>query len=60
MQRIQGLYISKIKNKGRAVFSAIDIQAGSLLEVCPILRIPQNEVCIIHEQGLHDYYCGWG
>lgn len=60
MQRIQGLYISKIKNKGRAVFSAIDIPAGSLIEVCPILRIPQNEVDIIHETELHDYYFVWG
>jgi uncharacterized protein len=60
MQRIPGLYVARVKHKGRAVFCAEDIPKGALIEICPILKIPANEVDIIHETELHDYYFVWG
>ncbi|MBK8954704.1 MAG: SET domain-containing protein-lysine N-methyltransferase [Saprospiraceae bacterium] len=60
MQRLEGLYIMKIAKKGRAVFCATDIPKGALIEICPIIVIPENEVDMIHETELHDYYFVWG
>lgn len=60
MQRLAGLYIARIRNKGRGVFCASDIPKGALIEICPILIIPQDEVDIIHHTELHDYYFVWG
>ncbi|MBK9107015.1 MAG: SET domain-containing protein-lysine N-methyltransferase [Saprospiraceae bacterium] len=60
MQRLAGLYIANVRNKGRAVFCATDIPKGALIEICPILIIPENEVDIIHHTELHDYYFVWG
>ncbi|MBL7819410.1 MAG: SET domain-containing protein-lysine N-methyltransferase [Saprospiraceae bacterium] len=60
MQRIPGLYVAKVRNKGRGVFSVDDISSGSIIEVCPVIRIPPHEVDIIHETELHDYYFVWG
>ncbi|MBP8725079.1 MAG: SET domain-containing protein-lysine N-methyltransferase [Saprospiraceae bacterium] len=60
MQSLPGLYIASVRNKGRGVFCATDIPAGALIEICPVLIIPQAEVGIIHETELHDYYFLWG
>ncbi|MCC6754300.1 MAG: SET domain-containing protein-lysine N-methyltransferase [Saprospiraceae bacterium] len=60
MQRLSGLYIASVRNKGRGVFCASDIPAGTLIEICPVIIIPQTEVSIIHETELHDYYFLWG
>jgi SET domain-containing protein len=60
MQRINSLYISKSKNKGRGVFTAQKISSGSIIEYCPIIRIPAKEVDKIHKTELHDYYFLWG
>lgn len=58
--QIPGLYITSIPDKGRGVFTSIDIEEGSTIEVCPILLIPSHEVPIIHKTVLHDYYFLWG
>lgn len=60
MQRIQGLYIARTRNKGRGVYCSTFIAKDSLIEICPVLIIPENEVDIIHETDLHDYYFVWG
>ncbi len=60
IQRIPGLYIRKTKSKGRGVFTTHDIPKGSVIEICPIIHIPEHEVDIIHETDLHDYYFVWG
>lgn len=60
MDRIPGLYITQIENKGRGVFTSIEINPGDLIEVCPIILIPKLELPIIHRTCLHDYYFLWG
>lgn len=59
MLQIPGLYIKKLVNKGRAVFTSLDIPSGSTIEVCPVLVIPEQEVATIHNTVLHDYYFRW-
>ncbi len=60
MQRIPGLYFAPSALGGRGVFCAEDISKGSIIELCPIIRIPASEVDIIHQTELHDYYFVWG
>lgn len=42
------------------MFTSEDIPEGSLLEVCPVIIIPQDQVAAIHKTVLHDYYFLWG
>jgi SET domain-containing protein len=60
MNRIPGLYIAYIKNKGRGVFTSSEINPGDLIEVCPVIILPKSELSIIHKTSLHDYYFLWG
>jgi uncharacterized protein len=60
MQRIEGIYIKETEGRGRGVFTTVDIPEGSLIEVCPIIKIPKRELPIIHKTILHDYYFLWG
>jgi len=58
--QIPGLFIQESPNKGRGVFTAKKIQTGDLIEICPIILVPEHEVPVIHNTRLHDYYFLWG
>lgn len=45
---------------GRGVFTFDHIPEGALLEICPVIIIPESEVDTIHDTVLHDYYYYWG
>ncbi len=60
MQRIPSLFVTTSKVHDRGVFTSADIAKGTLLEVCPVIIIPELEVDIIHSTILHDYYYYWG
>lgn len=46
--------------EGRGVFTAEEIPAGALIEICPVIVISEQEVDVIHHTDLHDYYFVWG
>ncbi len=60
MQRIPSVYVAPSTIQGRGVFTSADIEKGSLIEICPAIIIPEQEVDIIHSTILHDYYYYWG
>lgn len=60
MQRIECIYVGPSDIHGRGVFTYSDIPEGTLLEICPVLVLPEAEVKIIHQTQLHDYYFLWG
>ncbi len=60
MHQIPGLYIADSDDKGRGVFTSIDISAGDTIEICPVIAIPKAQLPIIHKTILHDYYFLWG
>lgn len=37
------LFIKETKNKGRGVFAGKDFEAGEVMEICPVLRIPDDQ-----------------
>ncbi len=60
MQRIPSLYFMDSSLSGRGVFTSEPIPGGSLIEICPVIVIPEREVDVIHHTELHDYYFVWG
>lgn len=60
MQRIPSLYVTQSDIQGRGVFTSSDIGEGTLLEICPVIVIPEKDVKTIHNTALHDYYYYWG
>ena len=60
MTRIPGLYVAPSNISGRGVFTSVTITAGSLVEIAPVIVVPQDQVAIIHETALHDFYFRWG
>jgi len=60
MQRIPTIYVTESELGGRGVFTYEAISEGALLEICPVLIIPESQVEVIHKTVLHDYYFTWG
>lgn len=59
MSQIPGLYLLE-SDKGRGVYTAMDIPKDALIEICPVIIIPALELPIIHKTTFHDYYFLWG
>ena len=53
------LYILEIESKGRGVFCAADLPAGSLIEICPVIVLPETDRSTLDRTHLHDYYFVW-
>lgn len=49
------LYIKEVKGKGRGVFSAVDINADELIEVCPLLMLKEEEYDLINGSFVMNY-----
>lgn len=47
---------SKIKNAGRGVFASQDIGKNDIIEICPTLEVPANDVFNLKESILVTYY----
>lgn len=60
MQRIPSLYVTQSNIEGRGVFTSSDIGEDTLLEICPVIIIPEKDLNTIHNTCLHDYYYYWG
>lgn len=56
------IYLSKssIPNAGRGVFASQDIQAGEVIEICPVLEFSKSEVQLLKQTLLINYYFQWG
>ncbi|MDA8692445.1 SET domain-containing protein-lysine N-methyltransferase [Saprospiraceae bacterium] len=53
------LYIVQDDNKGRSVYAGSDITKGSIIEICPIIILSNDDTLQIHKTLLHDYYFLW-
>ena len=45
--------------KGRGVFAAAPIAAGTLIEAAPVIIVPATECPLLDRTILHDYYFHW-
>ena len=56
------VYISKsgIFKAGRGVLARVDIAKGEIIERCPIIEVPKNDVSILRESVLATYFFYFG
>jgi len=45
---------------GRGVFCGVDLKAGEVIEICPVLIVPENETELLDETVLYNYVFIWG
>lgn len=57
--QIPGLYILRSEERGRGIYTAIDINKGDLIESAPVIILSPEERKVIHKTILHDYYFIW-
>ncbi len=44
---------------GRGVFATSDIATGAVIETCPVLVLPPDDVARIDETLIYEYYFAW-
>lgn len=54
------LFVNITEDRGRGVFAAAEFSESDLIEICPIIKLSQEDRIKIHETHLHDYYFLWG
>lgn len=54
------LYIAYSEVHGKGVFTAREIEAGEVIEICPVLLFPKKELPHVRQTMLDDYYFDWG
>ena len=59
MLHIPGLYIADSLISGRGVYCGLDIGEGDIIEICPIIKIPNGQIKAIDPTILYEYYFLW-
>ena len=54
------MFIAESPLHGRGVFTSEPLHEGDLIEICPVIVLPPEQLQIIHNSKLHDYYFLWG
>lgn len=54
------LYIAETNSMGRGVFTTEAIEAGSVVEIAPVVVMSAEERKLIDQTLLHDYIFEWG
>lgn len=54
------IYVADAPGKGKGVFAAHPIKAGDVIEICPVLVLPETDCPLIDKTKLYDYYFIWG
>lgn len=57
---LEGVYVSRTKKRGRGVFCKVPIEAGTLIEMAPVIVLNSEERKLIDQTLLHDYIFEWG
>ncbi len=59
MLHIPGLYIVEDEAKGRCVHTSENLYVGDLIEICPIIKIPQGQFHYLDKTIFYNYYFLW-
>lgn len=54
------LEIRTSPGRGLGVFSLINLEPNTLLEISPVICLSEKDTAQIHKTHLHDYYFSWG
>ncbi len=59
LTQIPNLYITHHPKKGRGVYCLQAIAEGSIIEVCPLIIIPEKDTQLLDKTYLFHYYFKW-
>ncbi|MES1218627.1 MAG: SET domain-containing protein-lysine N-methyltransferase, partial [Bacteroidota bacterium] len=54
------LFIAPTSSMGRGVFTSENIEAGTVVEVSPVIVMSNEERKLLDQTRLHDYIFEWG
>ena len=54
------LYIQQSDGKGKGIFTKEAIAAGTVIEIAPIILLPEQDSALIDKTHLYNYYFLWG
>ena len=54
------IYTAPSELHGLGVFAAAPIEAGAVIEICPVLLFPKTQLEHVRRTVLDDYYFDWG
>lgn len=54
------IFVASSDVHGQGVFAAREIEAGEVIEVCPIILFPVSQLEHVRKTVLDDYYFDWG
>lgn len=57
---IPSIYVASSPLHGRGIFTSEPIEKGSIIEICPILLLPEKDIDLINQTIIHDYFFEWG
>ena len=57
---LSSLFIASASSMGRGVFTSENIEAGTLIEVSPVIVMSNEERKLLDQTLLHDYIFEWG
>jgi len=60
LQRAPGLYYGPSPIHGRGIFCTHTLSAGDIIEICPVIVLPAEEVDLLAQSKLFGYYFSWG
>ena len=54
------IFVAPSDLHGLGVFAGRDIEAGEIIEICPVLLFPKSQLQYVRQTILDDYYFDWG
>ena len=57
---LPSLYIGPTLTRGRGVFTAASIAAGTIIEIAPVIVLTKEDRLLLDKTLLHDYIFEWG
>jgi SET domain-containing protein len=60
MAAFNSIYVARSDLHGTGVFAARDFSVGDVIEVCPVLVFPGEQLEHVRRTILEDYYFDWG
>ncbi len=54
------LEVRETADRGRGVFARVAFEAGEVVESCPVIELPEEQLVQVGNTILHSYFFQWG
>src|SRR5882672_5748723 len=56
---LSSLYVAPTENMGRGIYTKVDIEAGTIVEISPVIVMSGEDRKLLDKTLLHDYIFEW-